>query len=461
MYRKVKERVNRKWAFVTLSVLFGGLLVTGGGTAAIAHLATTSKEQQIAGEYLNKSEAAVKNYSVSYPVFKNEAIDRTLRNYVSHRVETFWQESANTRNDPRSFLTVNYTIVHFGQRTATVRFHEQKQRVAHPYETSDTLLTFDLQTGKQLALRDLFNNSGAEEAWVGRILHDYFQHDASEAYTASELEQYRHFSLNAIHDFSLDDDNVTLYFNPRNLASRQNSKAIAIKKDVLKPVLASTVAQPDPSRIQGAMSTPDYSITTVPVHETPIDPARNMLALTFDDGPGAYTEQVLDILRRSDAHATFFMIGRQVPRYAGVVKRVVTEGNEIGNHTWDHPNLTLLPLPVMSQQIADTQRAITQATGGYVPTLLRPPQGVYNQQVADVAHSRQLQLALWNVDTLDWLNRDTDLIYQRIMSSAADGRVILVHDIHPTTVAAVARAIPDLAAQGYQLVTWSDLKKYR
>jgi peptidoglycan-N-acetylglucosamine deacetylase len=462
MYKKVKERVNKKWAFVSLSVLVSGLVFTAMTATAVIPL---SKDSPTLNEpdsaYLEKHASGVNNYDITYPVLRAEKIDMALRNYTSHRVDAFWQELDDKKLDPRNYLTIRYTLLHYGARFATIAFHEQQQFTDKPAVSQQTLLSFDLKTQKQVTIDDLFLDKKAGEILLGRMIGDYFAQELPGQFSPAELRQYQAFSLDAMSDFALGDKTITFYLDPRQSHTNQDTQTISVKKDLLTGVLNPVIAKTDTSQIEVASSDSTYQITTMPRHDVPIDPNKKMLALTFDDGPGPLTPQVLDALRQYGARATFFVIGRQVPTYASIVKREVADGHEVGNHTWDHPKLTLLAPGALQQQIDRTQDAIVQATGGYKPTLLRPPQGVYNDAVAAFAQTRGMGMALWNVDTNDWLNRDAEIIYQRIIASAGDGRIILVHDIHPTSVAATIRAIPDLISQGYQLVTFSQLDQYR
>ncbi|WP_436760148.1 polysaccharide deacetylase family protein [Streptosporangium sp. V21-05] len=180
------------------------------------------------------------------------------------------------------------------------------------------------------------------------------------------------------------------------------------------------------------------------------------VALTFDDGPGAYTESLLDILAGYRARATFFVIGRMAfGDGENTLRRMVTEGHELGNHTWDHPQLPLLSQTAIREELGRTQWLVKQATG-VTMILMRPPYGLTDPRVA--AESRQLGLAqiLWDVDTLDWRDHDPSVVARRAIG-AGPGSIVLMHDIHRSTVQAVPRVLDDFAARGYRFVTLSEL----
>ena len=184
-----------------------------------------------------------------------------------------------------------------------------------------------------------------------------------------------------------------------------------------------------------------------------VDTSRPMVALTFDDGPAKYTEQILDCLEKYGARATFFVQGKSVSRYPDAIKHAAAIGCEIGNHTWDHANLSKSTAEEITSQISSTNDAVFELTGIY-PKLMRPPYGAYN---GTVLSSSNMPAIMWSVDTLDWKTRNTEKTFQSVKNSAKDGSIILMHDIHAPTAPAAELIIPYLLKQGYQLVTVSEL----
>lgn len=172
--------------------------------------------------------------------------------------------------------------------------------------------------------------------------------------------------------------------------------------------------------------------------------------LTFDDGPGAYTEQVLDILKRYNVHATFYVIGRNVERYPGTMRRIASEGHRLGNHSYSHADLARLSRAGVLQELSSTQNAIRQ-TSGVTPTAFRPPYGSLNGTVRDVAASLGMSVDLWSVDTRDWAQPGSSVIAQRAISGAGPGAVILLHVLHQQSVNALPSIIEGIRAQGYTL----------
>lgn len=188
-----------------------------------------------------------------------------------------------------------------------------------------------------------------------------------------------------------------------------------------------------------------------------INPNNPMVALTFDDGPGPYTMQLLEGLERNQVKATFFMLGSRVSVYPEAVKRMVDIGCELGNHSKTHVQLTTVSNDVVQTEINDTNNAIASASGKS-PQYLRPPYGSSDDRVRGVAN---MPVILWSVDTLDWQSRDVEQIKASIRSTIKDGDIVLMHDIYQTTVDAILQLIPELKAQGYQFVTVTELAANR
>lgn len=179
-----------------------------------------------------------------------------------------------------------------------------------------------------------------------------------------------------------------------------------------------------------------------------------VVALTFDDGPNpSSTTRILDTLKQYNAKATFFVLGSAVVGNEAILKREVAEGHEIGNHTWSHPSLPSLSVNDIKWQMDETTKVITAATGKPVK-FMRPPYGATNATVQATVGYPQI---LWDVDTLDWKNRNTQSILANVQSQVRPGAVILMHDIHGTTADALPAVLDYLVSQGYQFVTLSEL----
>jgi peptidoglycan/xylan/chitin deacetylase (PgdA/CDA1 family) len=183
--------------------------------------------------------------------------------------------------------------------------------------------------------------------------------------------------------------------------------------------------------------------------------AQREVALTFDDGPSLYTPQVLAVLHRFGAQATFFLIGREIGQYPATVRAEVAAGDEIGNHTYTHANLLGLPNSLVLAELAETQAAARQA-GGVTPTWFRPPFGDVDERVAELAASLGLRTITWSVDPRDWTRPGVSFIVARVLADVRPGSVIVMHDgggDRSETVIALSIILPALRERGYQFVT--------
>ncbi len=190
----------------------------------------------------------------------------------------------------------------------------------------------------------------------------------------------------------------------------------------------------------------------------PVDCAAvKCVALTFDDGPSPYTDRLLGILADNDARATFFLIGNKVAANPAGARRIADAGMEIGSHTWEHPNMTTIGAEDIPAQLSKANEAISAATGA-TPTLWRPAGGLTNDAVnAQAARFGQAGI-LWDVIPFDWINdSNTAATRDVLMSQTRPGSVVLFHDTYSSTVDVVYQFIPVLKANGYHLVTVSQL----
>ncbi|WP_433335569.1 polysaccharide deacetylase family protein [Spirillospora sp. CA-294931] len=180
------------------------------------------------------------------------------------------------------------------------------------------------------------------------------------------------------------------------------------------------------------------------------------MALTFDDGPMASTAKLLDILAAGKVKATFFLVGQAVEEAPELVRREHADGHELANHSYSHADLGRSSSAKVTSELARTQAAIKRATG-VTPTLMRPPYGSTDKQVATITKRMGLAQVLWTVDPLDWQSRNTKSVERKVVGETRPGYIVLMHDIHPSTVAAVPSILKRLAAKGYVFVTVSEL----
>ncbi len=184
----------------------------------------------------------------------------------------------------------------------------------------------------------------------------------------------------------------------------------------------------------------------------------NFIALTFDDGPHPRnTPRLLDMLRQRNIPATFYVIGKSVNLHPEITRRIVAEGHEIGNHTYNHPNLTKLSNASVRRELDTTREAIIRTTG-VKPRTMRPPYGALRTSQRQMIHSEYgYPTILWDVDPLDWKRPGTAVVKSRILNGTKSGSIVLAHDLHSTTVDAMPTTLDALLAKGFRFVTVSQL----
>jgi peptidoglycan/xylan/chitin deacetylase (PgdA/CDA1 family) len=445
----------RKWSLaMKLVVIIGGVVIYGTLSGALSGPLRQAGHAQLAD--------ITQNFAISYPVLKEGKVDASLQSFAQKQTDDFVAKIKDKPRDPKNKLTLSFNMLHYGKNTLSGTFDKTEEIAGQKPRHKSYLLNFDIASGKQLVVTDLFRSDVDSRKVFAMLLHDYFRYDQPDL-NKDQLAKLSDLSLSDVRDFSIFEDTIAFYLNPKDLANTAAAELVMIKKSVLASVLHDTYAKNDPGRKPDAATKPVYTINTIPSPPPPA-PAQTggggRIALTFDDGPSEHTGRLLDVLAQHQSRATFYVLGHLAQAYSGELHRMADEGHEIGNHTWLHGDLTAMSQDQLEHAIGDTQRAIQTASGGYTPRTYRPPYGATNDTVRAFAASYGLQEVLWNVDPNDWQLRDSQLIYDHIMGGAADGRVILIHDIYGSSVDAAVRAIADLKARGFQLVTVSELYGY-
>lgn len=220
------------------------------------------------------------------------------------------------------------------------------------------------------------------------------------------------------------------------------------------PVPAPAVATAAETKAAASSITPRKPGLRVSRVQTP----QMLVALTFDDGPSsAHTPRVLDILRRHGAKGTFFVLGSNAKRCSSIVARAASEGHEVGVHTWSHINMARSSMSKIDSEVSRTSDVIRSITGK-TPVVMRPPYGSTTAGIVKHMYDRYgMRSIMWDVDTQDWRKPGVSTVVSRAVNNAKPGSIILVHDIHASTLAAVEGIVTGLQARGFKLVTVSQL----
>lgn len=188
---------------------------------------------------------------------------------------------------------------------------------------------------------------------------------------------------------------------------------------------------------------------------TKIDTTKKHIAITFDDGPGIYTNDLINILKNSKASSTFFILGKNILYYKDTIRYMYESNMEIGYHSYNHKNFKRQKIETIKDEF-DKSNDILYNITGEVFHLIRPPYGEINK---NIKNSLDASFILWDVDTLDWRYKDVDYLVNYTLENISDKDIVLFHDIHKTSIDAIEKLLQLLYVNGYQVLTVSDLAK--
>jgi peptidoglycan-N-acetylglucosamine deacetylase len=214
-----------------------------------------------------------------------------------------------------------------------------------------------------------------------------------------------------------------------------------------------------------AGSPPGPAMGAEPVTVWAGTPNEKAVALTFDDGPSSrYTPQIMALLKQYQAHGTFFVLGQKVEQTPWLVKALLKNGNEVGNHSFSHPRMTKEDQVSRERELERTAIDLDLLGCPQSPRLFRPPYSAYDDRLqAYLGHTRR-RLVLWSLDSGDWRGLAAPVIIKNVLARVRNGSIIIFHDSdehaqadrHPT-VEALKTILPALKAAGYRMVTVSEL----
>ena len=302
------------------------------------------------------------------------------------------------------------------------------------YVSPSQIRRFNLKTGDILVPQQILKDNYRQRC--SQYFMKYFDKEYKKEQLAKDWKKYLTPDANNFNKFIVTNSGITFCFDEGTVLKKSEGIAYA-----------------------GMASVMSKEILREHIIQRYIDPSKPMVALTFDDGPGGESEdRILTCLENNNSVATFFYQGMFIGGREEKIKRAKSIGCEIGHHTWNHPVLTSLNDDEVSAQITNTNNAIYNACGAY-PTVFRPSYGMTNDKINQISG---MPVIMWSIDTLDWKLRDGQKIYDKVVNSGnLDGKIVLMHSIHGFTADAVDSLVPWLKSRGYQLVTVSEMIKYK
>lgn len=399
-----------------------------------------------------------------YPVFGINSIDQITEGLIFRYINDFrelFKDTSVLDTNYKSELNIDYELFKAPSNIISIKFTivENMYYYAQPNIKIETL-NYDLINEKQVALEDILSGEYLEE--ISRISRTYFSNSKgykeyvnTKNFIERTLPKPKNYSR-----FIFDNDKIIFIFEKNQLfPGAFGYPTVEIPYVLLEPYLKLYFFNSDLRETFQEIETEHATQEKFSDNEAVeslrrIDKSKPMVALTFDDGPYVRsTVPILDTLKDYNVVATFFVLGNRVPNHKEIVQRMAKEGNEIGNHTYSHKQLTTLTPKELKEQINRTQNIIFEVVGDK-PKIMRPTYGSYDNKLRSEIN---MPMILWSIDPQDWKSQNPEEIANHILSRVKDGDIILMHDIFKATADAVEIIIPELINRGFQLVTVSEL----
>ena len=414
---------------------------------------TDSRYSEIRSKFVIRQTSREK-VSIEYPITKNNKINKTIAQVITRDDRDFRYIATNVLsfNQPMT-ETISYQITHNNSAALSIIVNiKQDMHGAHPVSLTH-FWTFDKKSGEVISLNDLTEQSEKATREIVAAARNNIKETIKQRQQA-ELDLNETITQETLSNFVITDGGNSLAW-PIGQASLLPSAYGEMTIKVPIDAVAKYLQNPTARKLANIPKPPEPKPEPKPAPAVPA-PApttgNKVIALTFDDGPGPYTAHLLNILDQYGAKATFFLIGSKVSGQASIVRSIQAHGHQLGNHSWSHPELPKLSVDQIAGEIDRTNEAIRQATG-VKPSILRPPYGAVNGIVLEQLRLRGMSSILWSVDTRDWADRNSQIVCSRAVAGARPGAIILMHDIHQTSVGAVPCILSALKQQGYSFVT--------
>ena len=346
---------------------------------------------------------------VEYPRFnENDEINKIITDYLYNYIRNFKEQTDEKE------LDMSYSLYYMNDYV-NVTF--QIINTLSNEKTKNILL--NLKNNKLSYITNLY-----DEEYLSHEIYDL-------VYTKYSTECLDKVKSDTINNFTylISDDRIDIYFNNLNFDDVEEVPFVSIDL-----------------KISGAIEIEDT------------EEYEKYIAFTYDDGPSEYTLDILKVLEENDSSATFFVIGNKMKNNTNIIKSIYNSNSEVGSHSYSHKDLTSLSRNSMFYEMNSVNTVFYEITNDYI-TLLRPPYGKYNDEMFNAGY----RIVTWNVDTKDWLVKDSDKIYNNVIKGVSDGCIVLMHDIYPETLEATKRLLPALKEKGYNVVSVSkllDIKNY-
>ena len=347
---------------------------------------------------------------VEYPRFNNDKINEIITNILYSYVREF------KNNDKNKVLDMTYNIYKF-DKYMNVTFHIENTLT----NIKNKNILIDLSKNDIAYITNIYNEETLKSN-IYEMVNNKYSDEIFELIKESNINNFTYL---------IDDVKMDIYFNNVKFNDIDYIPYVTIYHE-------------------------DYS-ETISNNDTVIE-NKKLISFTYDDGPSEYTSELLKTLEVNNSSATFFMIGNKIKENESTVLEIYNSNSEIGSHGYSHKDLTTISKKEINNELNSFNIIFREITNDKVK-YLRPAYGRYNKEVLSLNN----KIVLWNIDPKDWLERDSEIIYNNVIKDACDGCIVLMHDIYPETIEATKKLIPALNDMGYDVVSISkliELKNY-
>lgn len=459
----MKKNNTLKRAFTTLLIL--GIISTLYGCTPTSKETQDETKKYEATHQVGKTESILENgpiqVAIHYPKTNIKALDPLIKDYIRQEKQAFSEsnaEQASKNQSDEAFeaeLNIDYES-YLRDSIVSIKFtvFQSTNYLANPINKVSVLNY--TEEGKALLRTSDFFKPGYEKT-LTTLAKDKIEKkykvtlDTDQLNALGEIVKLEDMNHIVIKKSGIDLILQQYEILPGNFGTLE----ISLKNDEVKKLLNEKYTSTDSDKLKAK------EFKTVPEeakkadYKMKIDTTKPTIALTFDDGPSIYTERIVTLLKENNAHATFFVLGNRLPDYGKELKAILANGNEIGNHTYNHRDLKKLSKDEIQAQLNQTDDLIQSFTQ-QKPTLMRPPYGSVDGSISAYINT---PIVLWSLDTEDWKTKDKNVIANKILNNVKDGDIILMHDLYPASAEALEIVLPALKKKGFQVVTVSELYK--
>lgn len=377
--------------------------------------------------------------AINYPITSIKKLNKEIKKFVNSNYNNFLKNYDKISYlNKKHELNIDYIYNNVGDKYISVTLIKHISSSNNDFNLNEVFTyVYDIEKNKKITFNELIKTDNNIKDLVNNSLLNRY----GNIINMEKLLKIDYKNIN----FHINNNNVLILFERDTLCDNYD-EVLEVNIPISHFEKLKNIKINEENLIASTNQTVNY-----------IDTSKPVVALTFDDGPSIYTEEILNTLKKYNSNATFFVLGNKIDNYSNIIIKMYENGNEIGNHSYNHRWLTKLSTDEQKEQINKTQEIIKKYTG-YTPIYMRPTYGSINKKLRE---NINLEVVLWSVDTKDWKYKNIDTIVNNALTNVKDGSIILMHDTHERTSEAVTKLVPKLIEKGYQLVTISELKEVK